>query len=148
MPFVDFTTSATIVCHEHINSDVALERTAAEPYIDCYRMRGDLHDHRGDFAQAEKDYAAGVALAPSLPPVYLDWGAALLRHRQYDAAIGKLRLAKERGPQRADPLRVWGDVLVNQGHTQEALVKYNEALKYAPNWAVKKARGAAAKHAT
>jgi hypothetical protein len=26
------------------------------------------------------------------------------------------------------------DVLVKQGNTKEALVKYDEALKYAPNW--------------
>jgi tetratricopeptide (TPR) repeat protein len=130
------------------DADAALERTAAESYVDCYRMRGDLHDHRGDFAQAQKDYAAGVALAPSLPPVYLAWGAALLRHRQYNAAIEKLKLANEFGPHWADPLKVWGDALVKQGHTQEALVKYNEALKYAPNWAaLKEARAAAAKHA-
>jgi len=25
-------------------------------------------------------------------------------------------------------------VLVKQGHPQEALAKYDEALKYAPNW--------------
>ena len=29
---------------------------------------------------------------------------------------------------------MWGDVLVKQGKTKEALVKYDEALKYAPNW--------------
>jgi tetratricopeptide (TPR) repeat protein len=28
----------------------------------------------------------------------------------------------------------WGDVLAKQGRMKEALVKYNEALKYAPNW--------------
>jgi hypothetical protein len=28
--------------------------------------------------------------------------------------------------------------LANQGHAKEALVKYDEALKYAPNWAVLK----------
>lgn len=27
-----------------------------------------------------------------------------------------------------------GDVLTKQDHTKEALVKYDEALKYAPNW--------------
>jgi hypothetical protein len=40
-------------------------------------------------------------------------------------------------------------VLAKQGHTQEALVKYNEALKYAPNWAaLKEARDATATHPT
>jgi hypothetical protein len=37
-------------------------------------------------------------------------------------------------------------MLVKQGHTKEALVKYDEALKYAPNWnQLKEAREAAAK---
>jgi hypothetical protein len=37
-------------------------------------------------------------------------------------------------------------VLVKQGRAKEALAKYDEALKYAPNWvALKEAREAAAK---
>ena len=43
-------------------------------------------------------------------------------------------------------MKAWGDVLVKQGKTKEARVKYDDALKYAPNWAVLKvAREAAAK---
>jgi hypothetical protein len=37
-------------------------------------------------------------------------------------------------------------MLVKQGHPQEALAKYDEALKYAPNWKqLKEARDAVAK---
>jgi predicted negative regulator of RcsB-dependent stress response len=40
----------------------------------------------------------------------------------------------------------WGDVLVKQGNTKDALAKYDEALKYAPNWKqLKESRDAAAK---
>ena len=39
----------------------------------------------------------------------------------------------------ADPLKAWGDVLLKQEQGNEALNKYNEALKYAPNWAELKA---------
>jgi hypothetical protein len=40
-------------------------------------------------------------------------------------------------------------VLAKQGHTKEALVKYEDALKSAPNWKqLKEAREAAVKHAT
>ena len=43
----------------------------------------------------------------------------------------------------------WGNVLTKQGHGKEALAKYDEALKYAPNWAaLKDAHDAAAKHAS
>jgi hypothetical protein len=46
----------------------------------------------------------------------------------------------------ADPLKAWGDVLVRRGNAKDALAKYDEALKYAPNWvALKEAREAAAK---
>ena len=42
--------------------------------------------------------------------------------------------ANQKGPHWADPLKAWGDVIAKQGHTKDALVKYDEALKYAPNW--------------
>jgi len=42
--------------------------------------------------------------------------------------------ANRRGPHWADPLKAWGDLLARQGKTKEALAKYDQALKYAPNW--------------
>jgi predicted negative regulator of RcsB-dependent stress response len=43
-------------------------------------------------------------------------------------------------------LKAWGDVLVKQGNMKDALAKYDEALKYAPNWKqLKEAREVAAK---
>jgi hypothetical protein len=45
-----------------------------------------------------------------------------------------LKDANQKGPHWADPLKAWGDVLLKQGKTKAALVKYDEALKYAPNW--------------
>jgi len=48
-------------------------------------------------------------------------------------------------PHWADPLKVWGDVLLKQGRSKDALAKYDEALKYAPNWKqLKEARESAA----
>jgi tetratricopeptide (TPR) repeat protein len=35
---------------------------------------------------------------------------------------------------RRSHLKAWGEVLLKQGKTKEALAKYDEALKYAPNW--------------
>ena len=58
----------------------------------------------------------------------------------------KLSDAHKRGPHWADPLKAWGDVLAKQGNAKDALVKYDEALKYAPNWKqLKEARESAAK---
>jgi hypothetical protein len=43
-------------------------------------------------------------------------------------------------------LKAWGNELVEQGKTKDALAKYDEALKYVPNWKeLKDARKAAAK---
>jgi len=54
--------------------------------------------------------------------------------------------ANQRGPNWADPLKVWGDVLMKQNQPKDALAKYDEALQYAPNWKqLKEAREAAAK---
>jgi predicted negative regulator of RcsB-dependent stress response len=58
----------------------------------------------------------------------------------------KVNDANQRGSHWADPLKALGDVLVKQGKTKEALAKYNEALKYAPNWKqLKETREAVAK---
>jgi tetratricopeptide (TPR) repeat protein len=128
------------------DADAAIASTKDLTNADCYRFRADVFDHRGDWVQAEETYAAGVARTPSLPHVYFSWGTALAGHQQYAAAIEKLAAAHARGPHWADPLKVWGDVLLKQGNAREALAKYDEALEYAPNWPqLKEAREAAAK---
>ena len=74
---------------------------------------------------------------------------ALAKHGDLDGAAAKLKDANQKGPHWADPLKAWGDVLAKQAHWREALVKYDQALKYAPDWAaLKEARGAAAKQRT
>jgi glutamate racemase len=50
-------------------------------------------------------------------------------------ATKQLALAHDKGPHFADPLKSLGDAPVKQGHPREAIVKYDEALKYAPHWA-------------
>jgi tetratricopeptide (TPR) repeat protein len=112
-------------------------------FVDCYRFRGDILDHRGDWVAAQKAYQDAVALAPDLPAGYYSWGVALAKHGDPAGAGAKLKDANRRAPHWADPLKAWGDVLAKQGKTKEALAKYDEALKYAPNWAALKAARAA-----
>jgi tetratricopeptide (TPR) repeat protein len=107
----------------------------AGTYVDCYRFRGDILDHRGDWPGAQKAYAAAVELAPDLPAGYYTWGVALSRHGDLAGALAKFKQANQRGPHWADPLKAWGDVLTKQAHWREALIEYDEALKYAPDWA-------------
>lgn len=71
---------------------------------------------------------------------------ALLKHGDLAEAKTKLMDANKRGPHWADPLKVWGDVLAKEGHAKESLAKYDEAIKYAPNWKqLNEAREAVAK---
>ncbi len=84
--------------------------------------------------------------APDLPLAYYEWGQALVARGDLAGTTRELSLAHEKGPHFADALKAWGDVLVKQGHPEQALKKYDEALKYAPNWAaLKQARDAAGK---
>jgi tetratricopeptide (TPR) repeat protein len=114
--------------------DAAIAATQKLTNVDCYRFRGDVYNHRGDWAQAEQTFAAGVARAPSLPQAYFSWGKALLGRQRYPAAIEKLAAAHERGPHWADPLECWGEALAAQGQFKQATEKYAEAFRYAPAW--------------
>jgi tetratricopeptide (TPR) repeat protein len=125
-------------------ADAALK--AGGHFVDCYRFEGDILDHRGDWAGAQRAYAAAVAIAPDLPAGYYSWGVALARHGDLARALVKLQEANQRGPHWADPLKAWGDVLMRQDKPREALAKYEQALKYAPAWAeLHRARDAAAR---
>jgi len=115
-------------------ADAALQSVGNLTFVDCYRLRGDLLDLRGDWAGAQEWYAKAVQLAPDIPSGYYSWGAALARHGDLDAAAAKFKDAHQRGPHWADPLKAWGDVLERQGKTKDAAAKYQDALKYAPNW--------------
>lgn len=103
--------------------------------VRCYSFRGDVDDHRGNWTQAQQDYAAAVRLAPSLPIGYQSWGEALARHLDYDGAIQKFTQAHQLGPHWCDPLEHWGEALAAKGDFKQAVEKYAEATKYAPNWA-------------
>lgn len=115
-----------------VKADAAISKGGH--FVDCYRFKADIADHRGDWAQAQKDYAAAVALAPSLPMAYQSWGLALLRHQDYQGAIEKFKAANQRGPYWCDPIKYWGDALAAQGHYKQAIEKYAEASKYTPGW--------------
>jgi tetratricopeptide (TPR) repeat protein len=129
-----------------VKADAALNAVGKLTYVDCYRFRGDLLELRGDWAGAQAWYAKAVKLAPSIPSDYYSWGVALAKHEDLNGAAAKLKDANQKGPHCADPLKTWGDVLAKQGKTKDALVKYDEALKYAPNWKeLKEAREGLAK---
>ncbi|HWY23869.1 MAG TPA: tetratricopeptide repeat protein, partial [Nevskia sp.] len=103
--------------------------------VDCYRFKADISDHRGNWPLAQQQYAAAVALAPSIPSSYYSWGEALARHGDLDGAIARFTEANQRGPHWADPLKSRGDALAARHDDKAALQEYEHAEEYAPNWA-------------
>ncbi len=128
-----------------ITSATALiSQTPTDCYL-CVRTRAKVAAVAGDAATADHWFAEAVRQAPDLPMAYYEWGEALLARGDLAGAARQLALAHAKGPHFADPLKAWGDELAKQGRWRDALAKYDEALKYAPNWpALKQARDAAA----
>jgi tetratricopeptide (TPR) repeat protein len=117
---------------DHAQADADIARGGH--VVDCYRFKADIADQRNDWGEAQQDYAAAVALAPSLPAGYDSWGKALARHGLLADAIEMFQQANVRGPRWAAPLAHWADALAAQSHFTEAAARYAAAAQYAPNW--------------
>jgi len=118
---------------ERARADAVLRTLARDCYI-CTRLRGRVDTERGNWSGAAYWFADAARQAPSLPFADTDWGAMLLRHGDYDAAIAKFTLANQKGPHFADPLEMWGEALIAKNRSDLALAKFEEANKYAPHW--------------
>lgn len=126
-------------------AEAVFKRTG--PFARCFALHGDVLEHAGDLAGAERVWAQGIAIGPDLSPVYLHRGISELNRGDLAAASADLAAASARSPHWADPLKGSGDVLARQGRWKEALAKYDEALRYAPAWTqLHQARAAAAAH--
>ncbi len=129
--------------------DAPMKAVGISTFVDCYRFKGDVMELRGNWAGAKEWYTKAIKLAPSMPAGYYSYGITLLAHGDVNGAAEQFKLANLNGPHWADPLKAWGDVLMKQGHPSDALDKYDDALKYAPNWTqLKDARAAAVKAKT
>lgn len=106
----------------------------AGSFVDCASARAELAARQGKWDEAQRNFAAAVALAPSLPVAYEAWGEALAAHGDPEAAIDKFRAANGRGPHWADPLEHWGEALAAGGNFKAATQKYADASTYAPRW--------------
>jgi tetratricopeptide (TPR) repeat protein len=128
---------------QHAKADAALDAPAKylgiATFTDCYRFRADVLELRGDWRAAEAWYQKGEALGPSIPTTYYSYGIALAKHGDLTRAAEQFKLATDKGPHWADPLKAWGDLLAQQQKPKEALQKYDAALKFAPEWPALKA---------
>jgi tetratricopeptide (TPR) repeat protein len=112
----------------------------------CVDLRGRIAALESDSAAAEKWFAQAIHMAPQLPQVYIDRGQARLDRGEAVGALADASRAAALSPHDSDAWKLWGDALAKQGNTKEALAKYNEALRYAPNWKqLREAREAAAR---
>jgi tetratricopeptide (TPR) repeat protein len=105
--------------------------------LDCYlclRVRGQIAAAQKDWTTSAQWFARAVALAPSIPFAYSEWGAMLMAKGDRDGAIAKFALAHQKGPHYADPLEMWGEALIRKNRSDLALAKFAEAEKYAPHW--------------
>jgi tetratricopeptide (TPR) repeat protein len=120
-----------------MNGDTADSEKAfkvRDNYVRCYALRGVLLEHQGKLPDAEAKWAAGISKAPDLPWVYMARGQSRMRRGDLARAIADFSAANHGAPHFADPLKFWGDALVKQGKSKEAIAKYDEALTYAPKW--------------
>ena len=124
-------------------AEAAFER--AGPWTLCYALHGDAFEHAGDLAGAERIWADGIRVGPDLSPVYLHRGISEMNRGDFAHAGADLAAAASRSPHWADTWKAWGDLLVREHRSQQAVAKYDEALKFAPAWAaLRQARQAAA----
>jgi tetratricopeptide (TPR) repeat protein len=105
------------------------------PWSRCTAAHGQILDHQGDLPGAMAAWADGIAHTPDLPADYMARGLSEENHGDMKAAEADFAKATTNAPHFADPFKDYGDLLAREGRWKEALAKYDEALKYAPNWA-------------
>ena len=127
-------------------ADSVFKRVGSWPL--CYALHGDALEHAGDLASAERVWAEGLRIGPDLSPVYLHRGISEMNRGDFAHAGADLATASAKSPHWADTWKAWGDLLVREHRSQQAVAKYDEALKYAPAWAAlhEARRAAAARH--
>jgi len=101
---------------------------------DCIRTRALIAEAAKQPGRVDYWFARSVAMAPSIPFAYSNWGDALLMRGDAEGAIEKFKLANQKGPHFADPLEGWGEALMAKNQSHLALAKFAEAEKLAPNW--------------
>ncbi len=114
----------------------------------CYAFYGYALAKANDTAGAQRVWNQGQQIAPDLPFVPLFRGLTEAARKTDADASADFAAAYRSAPHMAEPLKAWGDLLASEGRWKEALTKYDEGLRYAPNWeALKMGRKLAAQKA-
>jgi len=121
----------------HLGDADAANALIGKTPLDCYlclRTRGNIDALQENWTGGNRWFAQAVALAPSIPFAYAEWGRMLLLAGKYDAAVAKFQIANQKGPHFGDPLEMWGEALILENRSDLALAKFAEADKCAPKW--------------
>jgi tetratricopeptide (TPR) repeat protein len=101
----------------------------------CTALDGDALELAGDLACAKRIWADGIRIGPDLSPIYLHRGISEMNRGDFAHAGADLATATNKSPHWADTWKAWGDLLMREHRSRQAVAKYDEALKYAPAWA-------------
>jgi tetratricopeptide (TPR) repeat protein len=104
------------------------------PWSRCTAAHGQILEHQGNLAAAQAMWADGINHSPDLPFDYMARGVSEENRGDLKSAEADLKKASSTAPHFADPIKLYGDLLAREGRWKEAFAKYEEALKYAPNW--------------
>jgi tetratricopeptide (TPR) repeat protein len=87
---------------------------------------------RGQFAEADAQFARAVSLQPDYVTAHYDWGVMLLAQGRAADAAGQLETAVRLAPNHADAHVNLGNALVRMQRAAEAIPHYEEALRLNP----------------
>ena len=95
-------------------------------------LTGVAHYEAGRLAQAERDFAGALALAPGRPSVLTNLGAVRLKLGRVEEALALLQQALAQEPDNAEALGHCGTALAELGRPGEALACFERALAADP----------------
>lgn len=95
-------------------------------------LQGVAHYEAGRLAEAERQFAAALALAPGRPSVLTNLGAVKLKLGRAHEALPLLQQALQQEPDNAEALGHCGTALAELGQPEQALPLFDRALAGAP----------------
>lgn len=95
-------------------------------------LEGVAHYQAGRLPQAEREFAAALALAPGRPSVLTNLGAVRLKLGRAQEALDLLQQALAQDPDNPEALGHCGTALAELGRPQEALERFDRAIALDP----------------
>lgn len=112
----------------------AIQRLGNDPYrSDLYYRLGVIQLRTGHDAQAAKNLAEAVRIAPDLAQAHSALGDYYAQHHQADAAVLSYREALRLAPNDIRARHNLGLAFDGQGRTQEAITEFYQALRNDPD---------------